>query len=365
MRRLPCCLGIVLGAVAGCTTTAPDVIDAACPAGAVALWSSQESKPSQALVVNGGVVAAQREIEVLGIEKGPGHYAVGTHRYILADGDEQHTETSLVDWDTTTCRAKVVTLDAVTLPLGFATDGVRFYTTNTRDGSAHFRRFDGAGRLQREAALEGVLGDALVLDGDTLYAFVLEFRQPPAPATYALVTMDAETLAVRSRRSLPMLRSHVSSAIAHGGKLIFPLTAEEGATVRALRSLVVLDPTTMAAEELDLGADVPFLLHLVGDTLYVGHTFINPAFGPISTLRHVSVVDLTTKKVSGFDLEAGIIDFRVDDDNLYLLGWLEDNSDTALVLTYRRDSMKKIASMTLKGPNTGGGYYYPAGLLQP
>ena len=366
MRRLAALAVLAAVTLAACTSGTGSADEGAgrCAAGPVALWSSQEASPSHAVVVGRSGPVATRTIDAMGLDVRPGEFAIGDHRYLLASGDSSHATTVLVDWRANSCTVATVRLDGVVLPLGFATDGTRFFTTNTRNGYAEFRRFDAAGTMAVETKVADTLGTVIVLVDTTLYAFVTEVKGPGSDA-YGLLELDATTLNVRSRRPLPMVTGQVGSVVAHGGRLIVAATAQDGTTATPGHTLVVLDPLTLEARTVDLGADLPDLLRVRGDTLYVGHTFINPAFGELSTLRHLSVVDLTTFAVTGHDLDAGILDFRVDDSSLYLLGWLQDNALEAVVQTYRLGTLDRTASVSLPRPTAGGGLFYPAGLLQP
>ena len=152
----------------------------------------------------------------------------------------------------------------------------------------------------------------------------------------------------------------MTSAVFRDGRLIYPLNHDEATQARG-HELVSLDPTTMSATTIDLGAPLPFLLRLTGDTLVVGHTFMNPAFGPLSSMTHVSTVDLGTGKVTGHDLDTGIADLTVDASHVYVLGQRAD-STAHLVQTYDLATLTRTASVAVNPPAEG---YYAAGILAP
>lgn len=204
----------------------------------------------------------------------------------------------------------------------------------------------------------------MALAGDKVYAIASTGGAGNAAAdVYRLLTLDAATLKETARRDLSFVHGPVASLVAYKGKLYFPLTADDdGTSTSPRRDLVVLDPATTAVEKVDLTADLPYRLRLVGDKLVIAHTFINPVFGDLSTLRHVSVVDLRTMAVKGYDLKAGILDIQVTDQNLLLLGILNEDFSRPLVETYALSDMTRSASTVLTRP---GDDYFPAALFAP
>ncbi|MBK6886506.1 MAG: hypothetical protein IPH03_08605 [Tetrasphaera sp.] len=80
-----------------------------------------------------------------------------------------------------------------------------------------------------------IVATCLALDGGTLYAFATQFHDG-APDSVVLVALDSDTMAVRSRHPLPLAPGPVASAVVHGGKLYYPLTANESPAPRAMRS---------------------------------------------------------------------------------------------------------------------------------
>lgn len=345
---------------AGSSSAAPT---GACLRGPVVPWSSEEAQPGRLMVVSDGTAATVGTVDVKGITPGAvNRNRIGDHVYFLSSGDVQHDVTHLIDWLPAQCRVRTVRLEEVVGPLALATDGTDFYTTNTLNFRSHIRRFDAAGALRARRELPDVGVTSLVLDPATqqLYAFANEFH-PGGADSYVLIALDAATLTVRSRHELPLATASVNSAVLHGGRLIYPLTNNEATGARG-RALAFLDPNTMTAESLDLPAEIPYLLRLAGDTLYVGHTFLNPAFGPISRMRHISRVDLASRAVVGAELSAGIVDFDVDGTRLYLLG-AHDDADRFVIETYDT-TMTRTESLDVARP-TDTGYFYPAGIIAP
>lgn len=340
-----------------------------CPAGPVVPWSSEEGSPSRLTALTSAALRDVGTVAVKGITPGGVNAnKVGGHAFFLSAGDVQHDVTHLVDWSLTDCQARATRLANVFNPLSLATDGKRFYTTNTLNARSFVRRFDAAGVLGAERAVPDVGVTCLVLDADNgaVYAFANEFRRG-APDGYVLIVLDAETLQVRSRHPLPLAAASVSSAVLHGGKLIYPLTYDEESRELG-RELAVLDVAGLgasgkiAARTIDLAADLPYLLRLSGDTLIVGHTFLNPAFGPIAGMRHISRVDLATAKVTGHEVAAGIVDVDADDAHVYLLGQADENADRFVIETYAAATMRRTESVPVDRP-TRGGYFYPAGII--
>lgn len=336
---------------------------AACGRLPVVAWSSEEVSPSRLSAVGSGAPATPTTVDVKGIVVGgvAGNTVAG-HSYFLSQGDAQHGTTHLIDLSLADCRARTVPLAGVVGPLAMTTDGSRFYTSNTLNFASPIRRFDASGALRAEGTVDRVGVTALVLGDGVLYAFADEFHDR-GDDTYLLLALDPDTLAVRARHTLPRAEAAVTSAVFHGGRLIYPLNHNE-ATQAPGHELISLDPATMEVTTIDLGAPLPYLVRLTGDTLVVAHTYLNPAFGPLSSMRHVSTVDLTSGTVSGHDLDTGIIDLAVDATHAYVLGQREDNAEDYVVETVDLASMTRAASVTVKRPGEGGSYY-AAGVLAP
>jgi len=120
----------------------------------------------------------------------------------------------------------------------------------------------------------------------------------------------------------------------------------------------------MSERRIDLGANTPYLLELDGDALYVGHTFINPAYGPIDGLRHISRVDRASFAVTGYDLDAGMFGFTVRGGRLALVGDDGGGPNTFVLQTSDEATGARLTSSTLPRPG-GDDFYYPAGVLVP
>lgn len=370
MRMRDVLLGISAALlITGCTTptakeptVSADSVVSDCAPGPLVSWSSEEAAPSVLTgTTNSDPPKVIAQTNVKGVVSGSVNRArVGSHAYFLSQGDTQHDVTHLIDFDAATCQSHAVRLKNVVAPIALATDGSRFFTTNTINGTTHVRRFDRAGAQAAQRDLAGEVATALVLGPDALYAFVMP-SAPSGAAPYGLVIFDLDTLAVRDRKTLPDVTSPVASAVLYGGTLIYPLTADEK-TTSARTGLGILDTTGFERATLDLGAELPYLLKLDGDTLYVGHTFINAAFGNVERLRHISRVDLRTRTVTGFEADAGIVDVDARDGQVLLLGWDGTDPDTYLVAAYEGSTGRKV-SATIARRFSAGGFYYPAGVL--
>lgn len=363
MLLLSGCSGSATATTGSAPTGSAATGNPSCPAGPVVAWSSEEASPSRLTAVADGAATTVGSIPVKGIVPGgvSGH-ASGDHAYFLSGGDARHDVTHLVHWLPGTCRGSAVELPGIHSPLGFATDGARFYATETVNARTIIHRYDARGTQVATATLPDIVATCLALDGGTLYAFATQFHDG-APDSVVLVALDSDTMAVRSRHPLPLAPGPVASAVVHGGKLYYPLTANESTGTQG-HALAVLDPTTFTETTIDLGARLPYALRLVGDTLYVAHTFINPAFGPLSSLRHLSRIDLRTGTVTGRDLDTGIVDIAADARHVYLIGQDVDLADDFVVQTYDATTLARTASVPLTRPKAGG-YYYPAGVLAP
>ena len=105
MRRLAALAVLAAVTLAACTSGTGSADEGAgrCAAGPVALWSSQEASPSQAVVVGRSGPVATRTIDAMGLDVRPGEFSIGDHRYLLASGDTSHATTVLVDWRASSC----------------------------------------------------------------------------------------------------------------------------------------------------------------------------------------------------------------------------------------------------------------------
>lgn len=82
-----------------------------------------------------------------------------------------------------------------------------------------------------------------------------------------LLSLDPQTLDVRRRTAIPFAEGSVDSAIAYGDKLVYPLTLNAASNTPG-HDIVVLDPDTMKASRVDLGAKLQSVNRATGDGYY-------------------------------------------------------------------------------------------------
>lgn len=369
-RTITTALAALLAAplLASCSTSGrADAAAAACPSAPIVAWSSEDAAPSRFVAQVQDTEAVVATAKIKGLYPGQVNgQRVGDHVFMLSVGDVRKDQAHVVDFSLTDCTATPIRLAGVVNPLSLVTDGETFSTTYVLNGVTHITRSDRQGKALAERQLPGLVVATLALQrsGDGSPARLFGITQPaPGQATSRLITLDAETLTVVSEQPLPGGEFVTGSPIVHGGRLIYPLTATHEGD-RPGHELVVLDPATMSERRIDLGANTPYLLTMEGDTLYVGHTFINPAYGPIDGLRHISRVDLATSAVTGYDLDAGILGFTVRGERLALVGDDGGDPNTFVLQTYDEATGARLTSSTLPRPG-GDDFYYPAGILVP
>ncbi|WP_028709682.1 hypothetical protein, partial [Propionicicella superfundia] len=101
--------------------------------------------------------------------------------------------------------------------------------------------------------------------------------------------------------------------------------------------------------------------------IYIGHTFMNPSYRPMTDYVWITRYTPATGRTETFDIgtEAGIgvNAITTTDDTLYILGTGTDEEQVTL-LTYNLPDMTERSRTTIHRP-TGYGHRYPAGLIVP
>ena len=269
-------LGVL--ALTGCSGSSSSVTSTAtasapCAAGSLVAWSSQEASPS---TIDEGTATSKSTVgtaPVSGMLPGRVNTArVGERAYVLATEDVQHDVTHVVDLDVRTCTNRTVRLEGAISPLSMVTDGTRFITTEVVNSTSKIRAFDKTGHMVREQSVSGTAVTNLVLAQDdvgaptALYGFAIELH-PEGVDTYVLLSLDPQTLDVRRRTAIPFAEGSVDSAIAYGDKLVYPLTLNAASNTPG-HDIVVLDPDTMKASRVDLGAKLQSVNRATGDGYY-------------------------------------------------------------------------------------------------
>ena len=165
-----------------------------------------------------------------------------------------------------------------------------------------------------------------------------------------IVVSDLPRLAESGRSLLDgvPVKADAVSMIAADGKIVFPVTMD--ASENADSRLAVVDAETLDLTMIDLGEPLPYQLRYAGGLVYVTHSFTNPAFGPLSEFKHVSVVDLATGEVEGHDLSSAANRIAVSSKALFALG--EDGEDGFRLHSYELPGFTPIENFEIAPPGS-------------
>ncbi|MBK8460241.1 MAG: hypothetical protein IPL43_08740 [Micropruina sp.] len=172
-----------------------------------------------------------------------------------------------------------------------------------------------------------------------------------------LLELDAASLRLLRRTTLlDTLESGISAAI-RDGKLFYGRAIV--ADVEAVPSVVSLDDLHESTVALH---PAPFLLAETDDALYVGHTFMNPGFRPMTEYRHVSRYDLSTGAVTTTDVGGPLLHLQPSGQRLLVLSG--DVGDSITLTTHDQPGLEPRSAVDVEVP-TASGYYYVAGIVTP
>lgn len=324
------------------------------------LWSTQDGAESELTFVADGRPAARRALPYAGFAPVPGSLEdrSGSEVVLVSNGDQSRDRTHLVSFSTGDC---AVTSRQVPeqLVLGVAAEhGVTYTTDAFVDKGAGLRRRDASGRLTAEKRFPDLVLGKLLVHGDTLYAFGVNYDDPGRRAQ--LLVLDAVSLTEKGRIGLKDAQGTVAQAIVKNGKLYFPHTL---AGEREGSRLGILDLRTHRQSTVDLGAPAPYLIVDAGEYLWIGHTYINPGFRQLADYRWLSRYDPSSGQVRRFDVGIGISSLAVKDRTLYLLGTtgVEDRATLRLI---DLPGMAVRTEVDLPKPDRPG-LFYPSTIIVP
>ena len=227
--------------------------------------------------------------------------------------------------------------------------GEDYLTVGNLNRVSYLRKYTAGGA---SSLASGAFPDQLIQVAIGFGNFVYAESESWDSGAMSLVIANATDLAEAGRVPLPSVPVHGSSfsmAVADG-KIVIPVAAKgEGLDTQDSR-LVIVDPNTRTSHDLDLGSLSPFLVRAVGDEVYVAHTYLNPAFGPLSAYRHVSVVNMPDESVKGYDLPDGISRMDVNNTTMAVLG--EDADGNPVLSTYRTSDMSRQTRCQLTPPSS-------------
>jgi len=352
-------LALIVG-LSGCATPSALTIEKPCPEGwaAAVLWSSETAGRSEVAFVGESGVVEQRSWPFQGLGAAPNALTrSGADVWMVANGNTIRDRTDVLRFTTASCALRSWRVPEQAVWSVAETQG-GFVTTDALNGAAHLHRRDREGRLVAENVVEGISLTTLVAADDQLLALGNYWGGTDEGL---LLELDPVSLAVKRRIDLSPLMSTGPQAVSVGGVLYFPITTatgEDGGEHEG-RTLVAVSLRDLSAKRVPLDSPAPYLMAGTGDSLFVGHTFINPGFREMSEYRFVSRYDLRTGGVETFEVGGPLRSIAVAGSSLAVL---TGDSDAVMVKTYDAASMKLISSLEVPRPS-GSGYFYPAGLI--
>ncbi|MFT4295510.1 MAG: hypothetical protein QM582_08865 [Micropruina sp.] len=352
--------------LAGCV--APSASTAAgCPAGwrAAALWSTQAGAESRLDFVDADDRVTSRPVPYLGFEAAPGSPSArrGDQVVLVSNGDLDRDRTHLITFDTRGCEISAVPLNEHAV-MGLSAGPSDSYTSSWLNGAAQVRRYPISGGVPVEVSFPDLGPFKLIRHGDQLFGFTTSDGKDDRPL---LIAMDPQSLAERGRWTLPDDVGWVGAALVFADRLYFSYTGKGDGSSGEGTKLGVFDIAGSTLTSVAMKKPAPYLLTASEDAVYIGHTFINPGYRPVSEYVWVSRYRPSTGAIESFDVasEAGIsiTAIRVVADRLLVLGDTPDQSQGKL-LTYALPSMRKLSTVVLTAP-AGTGANYLAGLITP
>ena len=351
--------------LAGCGTP-PSPGSAGCPAGgweAAVLWSSETEPASEVAFVRGDRVVGRQPLPYQGLEASPaeGVFRVGHDAWLKSNGNTTRDRTHILRYATDTCSTQAFPVrEQVVRAVSFDRDA--FTTTNTVNGNAEVRRRSLDGKVMAEVRFPDITLTALQPRGDRLYALGSTMGRTPDQSL--LLELDPATLAEKRRLLLAGVTTSDTMVIT-GNTLYHPHTVVLNAQDQAEAEGTTLGAITLTdfrQSAVDLKAAAPNLVVDAGDSLYIGHNFMNPGFRDTDEYRFVSRYTPATGRVDTFDVGRGLLTMALSGDRLLVV--TQTSRDAPRLTTYQLPAMTPLSSVDVPRPG-GTGYFYVAGLLTP
>ena len=343
------------GSAPGATSTGP------CPEGwrAAVIFSTEDGAGSELAFVDGDRVIGRRTIPYRGLEASPTGIMprLGDDVWLVANGNADRDRTDILRFSTKTCDVVATRVtEQVVRALSPASDS--FITTNTLNGAAELRRRGPDGELLAENRIEQITLTVLVRYGQKVYALGSTMRGDNDQGI--LLELDAASLRLLRRTTLlDTLESGISAAI-RDGKLFYGRAIVAGDVEGRALGVVSLDD--LHESTVALPHPAPFLLAETDDALYVGHTFMNPGFRPMTEYRHVSRYDLSTGAVTTTDVGGPLLSLQPTGQGLLVLSG--DVGDAITLTTHGRPGLEPRSAVDVEVP-TASGHHYAAGIVTP
>lgn len=351
--------------LAGCGTL-PSPGSAGCPAGgweAALLWSSETEPASEVAFVRGDQVVGRQQLPYQGLEASPaeGIFRVADGAWLKSNGNTTRDKTHVLRYATDTCSTRAFPVrEQVVRAVSFDQDA--FTTTNTVNGNAEVRRRTLDGKVTSEVRFPDITLSALQPRGDRLYALGSTMGRTTDQAL--LLELDAATLAEKRR----LLLAGVSGSdvlVLSGDTLYYPHTVVLNGSENTAAEGTSLGAITLSdfrQSAVDLKSSAPDLVADAGDSLYIGHNFMNPGFRDTDEYRFVTRYTPASGRVDTFDVGRGLLTMALSGDHLLVV--TRTGRGTPRLTTYQLPAMTPVSSVDVPRPG-GTGHFYVAGLLTP
>lgn len=343
----------ILGLVS-CAPSPPE----GCPDGAesVVFWSSETDHASRLQFVGDGRVLETRTLDVQGLSGSAPVVRSDSRAYLMASGNATGDRTTIVEFDSATCAARMIPLAlrpgyAFTVDVGEPIVAVAFVDRT------EVARYGSDGTEKARVTIQGRAIESMAVHEDRIIAFAGDDRG----LTPDLLVLDRETLAPRDPIPLAGVGLAPTSIVLRGEQVFFPLSLASEKEDRLDHRLARTDLETGATEMVDLGSDLPYLVADAGNQIVVGHTFINPAYQPTVSYRHVSRVTGNGILVGGSETDLTIRRMEIRDGELVVLGL--DEGESAALATYDVASMRRLGMVSLGDSGQFGGHHYAAAVV--
>lgn len=305
---------------AGCVApafTPPQPAGGCPPTWQAAVLYSAEGAASEIVFVGSQRVLERRSIPYRGLSAAP---TDGVKRssdgnwWLVSNGSPAGGQSHILRFSVATCEFTnfAVEEQSVRAVVG-AADG--FYTTNNINGVGEIRRRNLSGAVEAEVGLSGVDFTALELHGGDLYAIGSTMGEATDRAT--IYRLNAQSLKSEAKIDLQGYNGTSSQAAIYGESLWVPLPTTAGDTESD--DLAKVSLKDFSVSRVETHSPSPFLTASLGGVVYVGHTFMNPGFRPMSEYRFVT--EVSVKGVAGDPkpLDGPILAMREQGRSLVLL----------------------------------------------
>ncbi len=333
-------------------------LEASCPPGwrAAVMFSSQYETESVLSFVGPDGVAEQRRIPYQGFGPSPATVKSqdGPDVWLGANGDVVRNKTHLVHFSTSTCAVDALRVPEQLLRSILGTQG-GVLSTNSPVSGAVVRWRTSQGTMIADTVLPGLDITAWARHGTHLLGVGWDVAAEQA----VVIEFSTPSLTETRRTLLPDTASPGYGTAVIGDYLYY--TSSISAPDTEGTNLGRLNLDTFTAETFAPTGISPYLIAQAPESLYVGNTFINPAFRPMEEYRTVTRVMLDTADTTTIDVGGPILDIALEGDELVTVTGDIDVDPT--ISRFNRFTGERIEAITV--PKPPGTVYYIAGLILP